>query len=129
MITDKQNQKTIREACAKGQDAIELKDGGERGSGRLAIPRRSRSEGPLLQMLQTAPNFFQSGSCAVLVEIAPRRAGCSDRANHLVVDLGHDTATEQKQVWQLGEQRGDRTDDLGESYRQLRRASPYTEVS
>jgi hypothetical protein len=129
MITDKQNQKTIREACAKGKDAIELKDGGERGSGRLAIPRRSRTEGPLLQMLQTAPNFFQSGSCAVLVEIAPRRAGCSDRANHLVVDLGHDTATEQKQVWQLGEQRGDWTDDLGESYRQLRRASPYMDVS
>ena len=44
MITDKQNQKTIREACAKGKDAIELKDGGERGSGRLAIivkPRRT----------------------------------------------------------------------------------------
>ena len=43
MITDKQIQKTIREACANGKDAIELKDGGERGSGRLAIivkPRR-----------------------------------------------------------------------------------------
>ncbi len=126
MITDKQIQKTIREACANGKDAIELKDGGERGSGRLAIPRRSRSDGP---SLQAAANFFEPGSCAVLVEIAPGCAGRSDRANHLVVDLGHDTATEQKQVWQLGEQRGDRTDDLGESYRQLRRASPYTDVS
>jgi hypothetical protein len=74
-------------------------------------------------------HFWGTGPCAVLVEIAPGCAGSSDRPNHLVVDLDHDTATEQKQVWQLGEQRGDRTDDLGESYRQLRRASPYTEVS
>jgi hypothetical protein len=79
--------------------------------------------------LQAAANFFEPGSCAVLVEIAPGCVGRCDRPNHLVVDLDHDTATEQKQVWQLGEQRGDRTDDLGESYRQLRRASPYTDVS
>jgi hypothetical protein len=49
-------------------------------------------------MLQTAPNLFQSGSCAVLVEIAPGCAGCSDRPNYLVVKLDYDTAAEGEQI-------------------------------
>ena len=37
MITDRQVQKAIREAPGSGKKAIELKDPGERGSGRLAM--------------------------------------------------------------------------------------------
>ena len=43
MITDKQIQKTIREASASGKLSIELKDPGERGSGRLAIVVKPRA--------------------------------------------------------------------------------------
>ena len=67
-------------------------------------PRRSRSGRSLLQ---AAANFFEPGSCAVLVEIAPGCAGCSDRPNYLVVKLDYDTAAEEEQIWQFGEQRGD----------------------
>ena len=45
MITDKQIQKALREAPASGQKVIELRDDGERGSGRLVMmvkPRKAR---------------------------------------------------------------------------------------
>jgi len=59
MITDKQIQKTIREACANGKDAIELKDGGERGSGRLAILGEVGATGLRCRRPQI---FFEPGS-------------------------------------------------------------------
>jgi hypothetical protein len=42
--------------------------------------------------------FFEPDSCAVLVEIAPGCAGCSDRPNYLVVKLDYDTAAEEEQI-------------------------------
>ena len=58
--------------------------------------RRSRSGGPLFQA--AASFFFEPDSCAVLVEIAPGCAGCSDRPNYLVVKLDYDTAAEEEQI-------------------------------
>src|SRR5258706_13542212 len=43
MITEKQTQKIIREAPASGKKAIELRDDGERGAGRLTLVIKPRA--------------------------------------------------------------------------------------
>ncbi len=59
-------------------------------------------------LLDPVPNLGEPGSGAVLVQIAARCTGSSERADHFVVDLDHDAASEQEQMRKLREQRGDR---------------------
>jgi len=70
------------------------------------------ADSPMLPSAKSERRAFIAGGRGFFRARLLRRSR-RDRANHLVVDLDHDTATELKQVWQLGEQRGDRTDDLG----------------